>query len=177
MRGTTVDYMHCVLLGVCRQLLKLWLETKHSKELWYIGNKCAKLHQSLCNIKPPAEIKRTPRSIKTTRKFWKGNDKSSGYSYFIAVVNPHVLLIMARVHNYIYVFTGIRHMSANVHGLLHLPDHCMRCLVFHTRQQMERSLSCFMGLKEWKNIQVPTYMYTYMHKHKYTYIRGGSRIF
>ena len=77
-RGTTVDYMHCVLLGVCRQLLKLWLETKHSKELWYIGSKCAKLDQSLCNIKPPAEIKTTLRSIKTTRKFWKGNDKLSG---------------------------------------------------------------------------------------------------
>ena len=64
--------MHASLLGVCRQVLKLWLESKHSKELWYIGNKFDDLDKRLCTIKPPVEIKRTPRSLKTTRKFWKG---------------------------------------------------------------------------------------------------------
>ena len=52
--------MHAVLLGVCRQLLKLWLDTRYSKELWYIGNKLEELDKRLCNFKPPSEIKRTP---------------------------------------------------------------------------------------------------------------------
>jgi len=69
--------MHATLLGVCRQLLILWLESKYNKELWYIGNKFDDLDKRLYTIKPPGEIKRTPRSLKTTRKFWKGNTNYS----------------------------------------------------------------------------------------------------
>ena len=29
--GNTVDYMHCVLLGVTRMILKLWFDSKHSQ--------------------------------------------------------------------------------------------------------------------------------------------------
>lgn len=68
-----MDYMHCVLLGVCRQLLKLWFNSKNSKELWYIGNKIEELDSRLLNIQPPNEMKRTPRSIATTLKYWKGD--------------------------------------------------------------------------------------------------------
>lgn len=71
-RGTTVDYMHCVLLGVTRQLIRLWFETQHSKELWYIGNKVTEVDSRLLDLKPPSEMKRTPRSMENTRKFWKG---------------------------------------------------------------------------------------------------------
>ena len=71
-RGSTLDYMHTCLLGVSRQLLKLWLETKHNKELWYIGNKQDELDATICKLQPPSEIKRTPRSIKSTRQYWKG---------------------------------------------------------------------------------------------------------
>ena len=73
-RGTTVDYMHCVLLGVCRQLLKLWFNSKNSKEVWYIGNQIEELDSRLLNIQPPNEMKRTPRSIESTLKYWKGNE-------------------------------------------------------------------------------------------------------
>lgn len=71
--GTTVDYMHAILLGVCCQQLKLWLDSTYHKELWYLGNKFEVLDERLSNIKPPSEIKRTPRSIRTTRKYWKGS--------------------------------------------------------------------------------------------------------
>lgn len=64
--------MHCVLLGVCRQLLKLWLQSYNHTEVWYIGNQITKLDKRLCSIKPPIEIQRTPRSLDLTLKFWKG---------------------------------------------------------------------------------------------------------
>ena len=73
-KGTSVDYMHCVLLGVCRQLLRLWLLSQNHKEEWYIGTKLSILDERLCNIKPPNEIKRTPRSLALTRKYWKGKN-------------------------------------------------------------------------------------------------------
>ncbi len=70
--GMSVDYMHCVLLGICRQLMKLWLKNKYHKEPWYIGGRVAQLDSRLLAITPPAEIQRTTRSIATTLKFWKG---------------------------------------------------------------------------------------------------------
>ena len=70
--GMSMDYMHCVLLGVCRLLLRLWLQSCHHKELWYIGNQLSVLDDRLCRIKPPNEIQRTPRSMAVTLKFWKG---------------------------------------------------------------------------------------------------------
>lgn len=59
-RGFSIDYVHCVLLGVCRQLFRLWLETKYRHELWYIGNKISELDSRLSAIHPPSEIERTP---------------------------------------------------------------------------------------------------------------------
>lgn len=61
--GDTVDYMHCVLLGVTKMLLKLWFDSVHSKELWYCGNKIEEADLKLLQIKPPCSINRTPRSI------------------------------------------------------------------------------------------------------------------
>ncbi len=70
--GMTVDYMHCVLLGVCRQLFRLWIPARDRNELWYIGSKVQDIDKCLCIIKPPSEIQRTPRDVETTLKFWKG---------------------------------------------------------------------------------------------------------
>lgn len=71
--GMSADYMHCVLLGVTRMLLRLWFNSPHHSELWYIGNATNKVDSRLCSILPPSEIQRTPRSIDKTVKFWKHN--------------------------------------------------------------------------------------------------------
>uniref|UniRef100_A0A1X7VHM3 Uncharacterized protein n=1 Tax=Amphimedon queenslandica TaxID=400682 RepID=A0A1X7VHM3_AMPQE len=36
--GTSIDYMHCVLLGVCRQLFRLWLQSENHGCLYYLGS-------------------------------------------------------------------------------------------------------------------------------------------
>ena len=38
-KGNVINYMHCVLLGVTKMLLKLWFDSKHAGELWYCGTK------------------------------------------------------------------------------------------------------------------------------------------
>ena len=72
-RGTSIDYMHCVLLGVCKQVIKLWTQSKYHKELWYIGNNTVDVNERLLAIKPPCEIQRTPRSFESL-KYWKGKN-------------------------------------------------------------------------------------------------------
>ena len=70
--GISIDYMHCVLLGISRLMLRLWFQSQYHHELWYIGNNVTTIDDRLCSIKPPDEIQRTPRSIELTVKFWKG---------------------------------------------------------------------------------------------------------
>ena len=71
-RGMSFDYMHCVLLVVCRLLLRLWFDSKYHQNVWYIGHAVKDVDDRLRSIRPPAEIQRTPRSIEHTVKFWKG---------------------------------------------------------------------------------------------------------
>ena len=49
-RGVSCDYMHCVLLGVCRILLRFWHDSKHHKEIWYLGSVVKELDARLCSI-------------------------------------------------------------------------------------------------------------------------------
>ena len=46
--------------------------SKYHSELWYFGTKVIDVDHRLCSIRPPDEIRRTPHSIDTTVKFWKG---------------------------------------------------------------------------------------------------------
>lgn len=71
--GIAIDAMHCVYLGVVKQLLGLWFNSKHSGQRWYCGNRVEMVDKRLLEIKPPNVITRIPRSIQHHVKFWKGN--------------------------------------------------------------------------------------------------------
>ena len=93
--GDTVDYMHCVLLGVTKMLIKLWFDSEHSKELWYCGHKVAEADSKLLQIKPPNNITRTPRSIQQHRSYWKASEYRSWLLYYLI---PVMLYILPDVH-------------------------------------------------------------------------------
>lgn len=71
-KGMSFDYMHCVLLGITRLLLRLWFTSSYHSQLWYLGSNVKNIDQLLCTIRPPDEMKRTPRSIENSLKYWKG---------------------------------------------------------------------------------------------------------
>ena len=57
-RGTSIDYMHCVLLGVMKLLMSLWFNTTYNHERCYLGRKVGDINplledhvdQSILNI-------------------------------------------------------------------------------------------------------------------------------
>lgn len=78
-----IDYMHCVLLGVVRRLLDLWLDSSsHSKD-YYIGIKAKvmSVNKRLLSIKPNKTFSRVPRSI-TERHTWKANELRTWLLYY-----------------------------------------------------------------------------------------------
>lgn len=73
-QGLVPDYMHSVLLGVVRQMSKLWFDSSNHSEAYYISP----AHQrsidfALSCIRPPCNISRLPRSI-SVRRFWKAHE-------------------------------------------------------------------------------------------------------
>lgn len=83
--GFGIDYMHCVLLGVVRKLLNLFLNSKHHKRCFYLDKKkMAILQRKLLSIKPIREIIRKPRPLKDLSNY-KANELRSILLYYFPV--------------------------------------------------------------------------------------------
>nr|XP_054769803.1 uncharacterized protein LOC129277674 [Lytechinus pictus] len=72
--GFPIDYMHCLLLGVVKQLSELWFASPAASD-FYIGSKkmIKTIDQRLKPIKPPSFVARATRPI-SERKFWKASE-------------------------------------------------------------------------------------------------------
>ncbi|XP_077521119.1 uncharacterized protein LOC144132521 [Amblyomma americanum] len=64
------DYMHCVLLGVGKQFLELWLQP--SAHAYYIGSE-QQLDKKIQSVAPPKEVRRFPRPTRE-RRWWKAKE-------------------------------------------------------------------------------------------------------
>lgn len=62
-RGTSLDYMHCVLLGVMKMLMTLWFDKSHRNEPFSISLRISEVDRRLMQVKPPSFISRLPRSL------------------------------------------------------------------------------------------------------------------
>ena len=93
-RGTAIDYMHQSILGIGRQLLKLWFLSKFHNNPWYIGRHVKDVDGRLLNICPTEEFQRLPRSLSDTMKFWKGwlSCLHLNYYYLYACMYVHFVI-------------------------------------------------------------------------------------
>ena len=79
---TPVDFMHCVLLGVVKTMLSLWLTSKNSHEKYYINtNKRLLLEKKLLSLKTYSECTRKPRPI-SDYKNYKANEFFNWMFYY-----------------------------------------------------------------------------------------------
>ena len=75
--GTAIDYMHCVLLGIVKMLLRLWFSKEHSSAPFSISNHIKEVDQRLEQIKYPNDISRCPRALESNFKYYKGSELRS----------------------------------------------------------------------------------------------------
>lgn len=80
--GTCIDYMHGVLLGVTKLLLKLWFSCEHSSESFSLYKFVDNIDKRLKCIKPPNNITRLPRSIKEHLSYWKASELRCWLLYY-----------------------------------------------------------------------------------------------
>ena len=81
--GVTIDYMHCVLLGITKMLLLLWTDKAYSAQPWHLGSdKIKKLEERYLAIKPPNVITRTPRSLLKNLAHFKASELRAFLLYY-----------------------------------------------------------------------------------------------
>ena len=81
-KGTSIDYMHCVLLGVTKLLMSLCFGSSHHGKSYYIGRKTAVVDRRLCEIKPPSFITRKLRKVSEHFNYFKASEYQSFLLYY-----------------------------------------------------------------------------------------------
>lgn len=81
--GFCIDYMHCVLLGVMKKLMDLWLDSANHASPYYIKPQFQRtLNQRLMKIKPNLNISRKPRPLSDKSKY-KANEYRNLLLYYL----------------------------------------------------------------------------------------------
>ena len=104
--GFVPDFLHCALLGVARQLVGLWFESRNHEDPWYIGqpSKQSLYDGCLHQIVVPKEIRRLPRSI-GAREHWKANEYKTFVLYYSLIVLRGILPSQFLNHYFLFVWS------------------------------------------------------------------------
>jgi hypothetical protein len=150
-RGTSIDYMHCILINIVRLLISLWFDSTHSSELWSCSRYVSTVDARIESIQPPNLITRAPRGI-SKRKHWKASEYRSWLFFYSLPVMSNILhrdyyqhyaLLCEAIYNlnssiepsglkkaskllqhFYFKFSTLysgRYLSCNMHQILHLP--------------------------------------------------------
>lgn len=68
-----VDYMHSILEGVFKQLMKFWFDSKYHGKPFSLRKHCHSINKMIRKLKPPVEIPRVPRSLDAL-SFYKASE-------------------------------------------------------------------------------------------------------
>lgn len=81
-RGSIVDYMHAVLLGIVYLLLDLWFDSENHFEKYYVTPRgMESVNRNIKCILPPRYFSRQPRVIEE-RPYWKANELRNWLLYY-----------------------------------------------------------------------------------------------
>lgn len=89
-RGVTIDYMHCVCIGVVKKLIFLWTNVHYKQFPWFIGTHKTEIENRMQQIKPPNRITRLPRPFSDIAN-WKATEFRNFLLYY-AVPTLHGIL-------------------------------------------------------------------------------------
>lgn len=106
-KSVSVEYMHCVLLGIQKGLIDFFCNPSYSDKPFYISNKKrTQLDGRILALKPNSEVVRKPRSLKQRSDF-KASEFRSMLLYYLPICLPgcvpsvyveHIRLLSAAVY-------------------------------------------------------------------------------
>ena len=124
--------MHGVLEGVTKSLMTYWFDSHYSRNSFSLVKYLGQIDRKLISVKPPHEIRRSPRSIASTRKFLKAS-RVSGMASFLFLANSWALSssissqdleiadnLLVCFYQHMTDLYGDNSCLINVHNLIHL---------------------------------------------------------
>ena len=96
-KGTAIDYMHCICEGVVNQLLKHWFDKERKNDVSSIFTQMENVSSELVSIKPPSELTRRPRKLKD-KKDWKGTCIISRFDNIITIIHYIMYVALSVLH-------------------------------------------------------------------------------
>ena len=159
LRGNVIDYMHCVLLGVTKMLLKLWFDSENSKELWYCGGQVKEADSKLLQIKPPSTITRVPH-------YWKASEYRTWLLFYSIPVMLNILPNQYLAHHMLLVesvFILLQHSisPAMIEKAENMIKHyCFKMEAYYSRRSMTANLHQLLHLPQCVNNNGPLYIYS-----------------
>ena len=166
LRSNVIDYMHCVLLGVTKMLLKLWFDSEYSKELWYCGGHIQEVDTKFLQIKPPSVITRVPRSIQHHRHYWKASEYCTWLLFYSIPVMLNILLNQYLAHHMLLVeslFILLQHSisPAMIEKAQNMLQHyCFKMEVYYSKRCMTANLHHLLHLPQSVYNNGPLFMYS-----------------
>ena len=156
-RRICCEMQHAAFLGVVRQFLDTWLDSRNKDKDYYLKRKITLLDEKLTSIAPPSDISRCPRSVKH-RKYWKASEFRAFLLYSLVVLQDllpgvylnhwflfvrgmytlmgeeisveDVHLANACLRKFVLLnqkYYGGRHCTFNVHTLCHFANSVLNC--------------------------------------------------
>ena len=129
-----IDYMHCVLLGVVKQLLDMWLDSSNSSYDYYIGPSKAKIvNEYLLNLKPPDNFRIHARSL-FERAHWKASEYRAWLLYhslpILVTILPgdyvhHYALLVCSMHVLLNDVITVEDLKFSKKALKHFMNCCL----------------------------------------------------
>ncbi|KAK3925327.1 LOW QUALITY PROTEIN: putative eukaryotic translation initiation factor 5 [Frankliniella fusca] len=151
-KSTSIDGMHCIYLGVTRQMLLLMTEIAYKDKDFSIHGKIPLVSKRMLQMSPPHFVQRLPQSLEKLI-LWKASELRTFLLYYalcvlLNILPPkfydHLMLLVEGIsllnkssvssddiklsstllNQFVAEFQelyGIRHMSHNLHMVIHLP--------------------------------------------------------
>ena len=112
-RYVVIDYMHCILEGICKDMLNMWFDEKYNHVDCNIKGKVREFDHKLLKIKLPKEFCRSPRSCKFFRVHYKASEIRNLWLYYLPCLSG---LLKDVYLEHAFIMTQILHiiLSENI---------------------------------------------------------------
>lgn len=122
------DYMHSILEGIFKHLMKFWFDTKYHDQPCSLRKFISRIDEALSKIKPPIEINRLPRPISSSLPILsKFLPCEHTHHLSLLVTSMHILLSdkikkedLDVAHSMLMCFHDFAGDSSNMHSVIHM---------------------------------------------------------
>lgn len=118
-RGTGIDVMHGVFLGVSKLLTKLWFSPTYSRFPFSLSDRVDLVDRRLKGVRPPSFVQRMPKLIKMKLAYWKALEYKMWLMYYSI---PVLLGIMGEEYmdHHMHLVSAIYLLSSQSVNLEHV---------------------------------------------------------